>query len=381
MARKKKASESAKAPKNDVIEAEIIEAPEDVEIVDEEVSEPDTAHENEEPVVTEAATPRQSGGFFAPILGGVVAVALGFGVAIYAGLGNWPFANSNQELSALQQRVEEQSQTIGGLQAEIAALSAQIQDANQSEQVQFLADRSSGQDSQIANLKTLADRLTSQVRDLKNRPIPDVGATVQAVEAYETELAAMREMLAFELDRIRAAEQSAASLNSEMANRQAQNEVRRAIEELAAAADTGGTLKPTLTRLSALGADVDALASFSGGVLSLTDLQATFPAVARSVLDNAIEEDIAAGRESKASGFLKAQLGIRTLGPKDGDTVDAVLSRAEDSLMRGNLDTALKELSGLTETTRALMSDWMTKAGTRRDALNAIAELSAVIGK
>ena len=62
---------------------------------------------------------------------------------------------------------------------------------------------------------------------------------------------------------------------------------------------------------------------------------------------------------------------------KEGDSPDAVLSRAEASLGEGDLETALNELEALPPEGRAAMSDWLEQAELRLSVVTAIDELTA----
>jgi hypothetical protein len=75
--------------------------------------------------------------------------------------------------------------------------------------------------------------------------------------------------------------------------------------------------------------------------------------------------------------FLRAQLGVRSLEPREGDDADAILSRAEAALAEGRLGDALAEIETLPEGARAAMSGWAAEATARRDALAAAEALSA----
>jgi hypothetical protein len=74
---------------------------------------------------------------------------------------------------------------------------------------------------------------------------------------------------------------------------------------------------------------------------------------------------------------LRAQLGVRSLEPREGDDTDAILSRAEAALAGGRLGDALAEIETLPEAARAATSDWAARATARHDALAAAEELSA----
>jgi hypothetical protein len=74
--------------------------------------------------------------------------------------------------------------------------------------------------------------------------------------------------------------------------------------------------------------------------------------------------------------FLQTQLGIRSLAPREGDSPDAILSRAEAAARSGDLMEAVAELEALPEPARAEMSDWMERATTRAEAVAAADDLA-----
>jgi hypothetical protein len=112
-------------------------------------------------------------------------------------------------------------------------------------------------------------------------------------------------------------------------------------------------------------------------VPTLAQLQSDFPDAARAVLSVSAVVDPQDSQVSRFSAFLKAQLGTRSLEPQEGDTPDAVLSRAEDALRKGDIALSLTELSALPETALEQMSDWVTQAQLRENTSTAVAALAA----
>ncbi|MFV2003443.1 MAG: COG4223 family protein, partial [Paracoccaceae bacterium] len=115
------------------------------------------------------------------------------------------------------------------------------------------------------------------------------------------------------------------------------------------------------------------------GVATLADLQTTYPEAARGALNAAVRADVAAGRTGRLAGFLRTQLGTRSLEPREGDDADAVLSRAEAALVAGDLAAALGELQGLPEAGSASIAAWVARAGARQQALNSVAALAGIV--
>ena len=77
---------------------------------------------------------------------------------------------------------------------------------------------------------------------------------------------------------------------------------------------------------------------------------------------NAIKEDLRVNRDS---GFLNSIINNfklifvqRSLSPQDGDTVDAILSRAEYALNNNNYDKVFQELNTLPKEASEVMDKW-----------------------
>ena len=116
------------------------------------------------------------------------------------------------------------------------------------------------------------------------------------------------------------------------------------------------------------------------GVPTLGELTDAFPEVAREALDAATLEAVDSGDIGPLRAFLRTQLGLRSLEPREGESPDAVLSRAEAAARADDLDTALTEIAALPEAGRARFADWIALAELRRDALDAAAALAAQLG-
>ena len=70
---------------------------------------------------------------------------------------------------------------------------------------------------------------------------------------------------------------------------------------------------------------------------------------------------------------------MRSLEEREGDTPDAVLSRAEARLRDGQVARALEELQALSDPGRQAMSDWIERAQTRVAAQAALDDLAAAL--
>jgi hypothetical protein len=122
-------------------------------------------------------------------------------------------------------------------------------------------------------------------------------------------------------------------------------------------------------------ADIAGLAET--GVPTLTDLQRSFPAVARDALAAALRAQTPTGWGDRISAFLRAQTGARSLSPREGSDPDAILSRAEARLADGDVPATLAELATLPDPAKAVLAPWVADAEARQKAILALSSLSA----
>ena len=119
-------------------------------------------------------------------------------------------------------------------------------------------------------------------------------------------------------------------------------------------------------------------ATAAEGVPTLLNLQDNFAPVAREALAAArgASSNEGAGVADRFSSFLRARTGARSVEPREGDDPDAVLSRSGASVGTGILGDALAEAEALPEEARSVMTDWLTQAEMRQQALAAADALS-----
>ena len=223
-----------------------------------------------------------------------------------------------------------------------------------------------------ASLAAMETRLSA----VEKRPITE-GVSKSAIAAYERELEAMRQALADQRSEVekmiadaREMEAQARELENQAADKARLAAAGASAARLRAALDGGAEYAAILDELKAAGVDVPAaLAAHAGdGVATLSALQAAFPPAAREALG-------AAREASKGSGgigaFLQRQLGARSVEPRDGQDADAVLSRAQAALTRGDLQAALSEIESLPDPARAALAGWVAQASDRQAAIGA----------
>ena len=309
--------------------------------------------------------PQQSASAMPAILGGLVAGAIGFAAAYMV------LPKGDTSLAA---QVSAQSTEISGLRDQIAAI-PQVDlsgvEAAQAEAATAVADL----DGRITFLETRLDDLSSRAGAEGSL---STAAYEQEMDALRADLAAMRGSAQAELESARA---QAASIqeNVDAAARNAAG--RAALARVEGGLKTGAPLGASLDDLAvAMQADVpDALTAVREGTPTLASLQASFPEAARAALATARAEGASGEAEGGLTAFLRNQLDVRSVAPKEGNDVDAVLSRAQAAINEGRLSDALAELGALPEVARAELTEWQGLAEARADALAAAATLSSSI--
>lgn len=350
------------------------------------------------PVVTPpAAEPAAQRSAFLPlVLGGVVAAGLGY-FASELDL----FGTRGGGDDILRASVESQDTRLSALEAAEVDLSAvdtlAEQVAGSNSRLEDLSTQISGAIERLDTLQTestaVAERLEAidtRLSDVEKRPITENANSEAAVAAYERELAA----LTASVEEQRAALQE--SVDAQRAEVEALLDNAITVEEAAAEAAKVANIQKALTGLtSALGsgapfdAPLAALAEqgvtdlpaalsdvAADGVQTLSALQGDFPDKARAALGAARASGEPDEEEAGFGGFLRRQLGARSLTPKEGNGPDAVLSRAEAAVREGRLNDALGELEALPAPAQDAIQDWLDAARARADAQAAIEELS-----
>ncbi|WP_371170191.1 hypothetical protein [Aliiroseovarius sp. 2305UL8-7] len=325
---------------------------------------------------TPALPPKSRPSFMPMLLGGAIAAALGFGAARYPD--QWPFANEpvvdpvETKLSAITER-------LTGVETTTATQSDTLKTMQADTGLDHLRGEMSGE---LDQMRTQFEALSGKLTDLENRvhtveKLPQgsgMEAAAAAATAYERELQQMRQMLDAELAKITDAKDDAQNLKTDATATAKAAAARAAMSRVLAALDTGRPYSDALFDLTE-NAGVTAPEALSAyaetGVLTLSALQAEFPAAARASLDASIRASVSDGTMDRVAAFFRTQLGTRSLEPKEGNDPDAILSRAEAALKDGRLDAVLNELDAMPEAGKPALKTWMAQAKARMDALNA----------
>lgn len=327
------------------------------------------------------ATPSSSSadtdkGTFVPLIfGGAVACVLGFFAgqldSVERALGWAP-----EEDNALQQVVEAQADTIRDQSAQILELTSRLDSLPPPPEPVDLSGLEGGLSEQSSALVDVTNRLT----ELEKRPMTE-NVSEDAIAAYEAELARLRKTVDAQQAEVQAMLDDARNTET-LAEKNAQIALARAaMTRIVAAVDSGTPFADAVADLQAASnADVPGalLAQADDGVPTLAQLQSAFPDAARAALAAARSEGSGDG-SGGLGGFLERQLGARSTTPQEGDSADAVLSRAEAAVREGRIGDALAETDTLSDFAKATLADWYGLAEARRDATAAADELMIML--
>lgn len=370
----------------------------------------DLAEEDASEAISDSFPPAQPEPQKASVLpmlfGGLVAGAIGF----FAALSFIPgLSGQSDDVATLTTTVEDNATGLADLSAEIAALRTEIpqtpdtsgleaQIADVQANVQDIAGTVTTLTETVSktNVQASADlsALTEQLSGLRERvaslEIDDGNSNAAQADEAAAQLsvfqADLEKLVAEAEERIVAAEakaqevqaeaQAAAEATEAEAARRAEiAEMQATLAELKVAVDAGASFEDLVAGFEDVPPELASHAE--AGVATMAALQQGFAGAARSALATAqtVPED--ASTSERFSAFLKRQTNARSLGPKEGDDADAVLSRAEALLSEGNLTETLSEVSALPDAAKAAMSGWLTDAQNRQAALQAVDALSA----
>ncbi|WP_050530828.1 COG4223 family protein [Pseudaestuariivita atlantica] len=356
------------------------------------------------PATVEKVVVEKRGGFVPLVLGGIVAAGLGYAASYYdlfqqSGDVQGQLDAQSQALSDLSDRVSDTQSIATGAAEAVAAIDlTPLSDASEAAAAQIageasaraaLTDQLAAATETFATLGQRLDDIESRLTTLEKKPIAD-NVSREAIAAYEKELADLQAAMAAERGAIEELLAQQKAEVARIAEEASQMEERALAEAKAAAAsealarvqlalDSGTPFDDALTDLSEAGG-VDVPSALSAvaedGVATLAALQADYPDAARAALRAARS----AGESGDGEGFLnylQAQVGARSVTPQEGNSVDAILSRAEAAVKVDALDKALTEIEALPASSRAELAQWEDAARARLAAISAAADVAA----
>ncbi|SFR55071.1 hypothetical protein SAMN04488005_2812 [Yoonia tamlensis] len=315
---------------------------------------------------------KRATGFVPLLLGGVIAGAIGFGVASVTR----PAADTSQADAFATQATE-----IDSLRAQIAAIpSVDLTDITLKQNE--LSDAIIALETEMAHV---VDALAARVEVIENQPRVVGEGAAPATAAYQAELDALRaqisEMTDIAQTQLATARAEAAAIeeNAALAARNAAGRV--ALSRVQSGLETGAPLGAALGDLEAAleQSAPEGLLAVQDGVPTLQELRETYADAARAALATARAEGVSGESTSGFGAFIRDQLDVRSTSPREGDDADAVLSRAGAAINAGRLADALAEIDALPEVVRAEMSEWRARADLRAAALAAVELLSTTL--
>lgn len=252
---------------------------------------------------------------------------------------------------ALGERVGQLESALDGQRGEVAALKGQIEGlpADGSAAAAGAGAQIDVYRAELDGLRAEFDRLSGQVGSLTGR-VEDVAATSTARVQ--------------EIEKTEGARADAAEVQADLAS------IRAALVAGLPFADQAARLEATGT---ALPEGLEAAAA--SGAPSLADLQARFPAEAHEAIRVSILAGAGDSFLGRARAYVEAQIASRSLSPKPGATPDAILSRMDDDLAKGDLAGVLTESTALPSEAKAALSDWLEGVKARQAANEALATL------
>ncbi len=309
-------------------------------------------------------TEKRQGIFFPMLLGGLVAGGIGYGIA-YTQFGQ----TDPVDLSGIEARIDDLEAQVANRPAPDTSAIDQV-DQDMSALSSSIDERLAALDARIAQIGQQAPAIGEQAQEQAVAQLTDQIAGQQAeLEQQRADLQAQLETTRAEAEQIK---QNAVDTARNETARAALARVQGAIESGAPMQTALDDLAMTLTNPVP-----DALTAVSDGATTLATLRDTYPEASRNALSAARASGDAGDSASAMGSFLRNQLNVRSVAPRGGTSVDAVLSRAEDALRSGRLNDALAEIATLPESARAAMSDWISQAEARAAAVDAADQLDA----
>lgn len=349
-----------------------------VEITEQiEPDEPVAVEENQTETTTYEQTPspepaaKQQGSFIPLVLGGVFAGIIGYGIATY---------QRGDNTADLEATIAAQADEIASLRDEVSELATLYATSGITEQLEANTESLNAIAARIdTDISTLEDRMTA----IEKQPSADGTLQEAAIAAYERDIAELRDQIAVQQDEMRdllsETRQEAQSIEENAIASARVATARASLAVIQTSLEGGKAFGAALTDLETSVSEPlpDALVAAKDGVTTLAQLQAEFPDLSRAALATARREGVSGEDESGLAGFMRNQFQVQSVGPQDGDTADAVLSRAQAAVNEGRLNDSLVELASLPEAARAELSSWIGEAEQRAAALDAVAMLAS----
>ena len=314
-----------------------------------------------EPAAAPRTAEKRQSVFFPMLLGGLIAGGIGYGIA-YMQFGQ----TASADIADLRSQIETlQADAANAAPPDLSAVTQQISDLSTR-----VDDRLAALDDRITQASQQAPAIGEEAQQEAVAQLSD------QIAAQQAELEQQRADLQAQLDATRA---EAEAIQQDAVDAARAEMARAALARVQGAIESGAPMQQQLDDLGGALTDPvpDALTAVAEGTPTLATLRETFPDAARAALAAARDAGEAGDSAGAFGTFLRSQLNVRSVAPRDGTDADAILSRAEDALRNGRLNDALAEIATLPPSARAAMSDWTTQAEARAAAVDAADRLDA----
>lgn len=324
---------------------------------------PEAAHEPEPAQTPPAAS--SNGGLFGSVLGGVIAGAIGFGASMLILPYGWR-GQDDTGLTALQSTVTQQESALKAATADLEGSIATTKEALEGE-IAALSETDTALSAGIDGLNTRLEELTQGDGTTK---LPDdvqilLNAQKEEISKLQATVAGMAEDAKAQMEAASAQQQTAEQAEARVKARGAAQGIRLALLSGEPFADALDLLAPAVEVPAALAAVAE------NGAPTSADVSEAFPPAARAALSKAVRETAGDDTQSRIKLFFQDQLSARSLSPQEGDSADAVLSRAEAAVKVEDYRTALTEIEALPESAQAELAEWRAQAEARLGAVEA----------
>jgi hypothetical protein len=353
------------------------------------------------------AAPAKSGGGLGMVVSGVLGavIALGGAYALQSGgllpapggsngdavapLASQVDTLSNQ-LDALRQQVSEAGPQDGsGIPAEVADRLDRLEaglaeagtgnggDSGDPAALAALEERLAGLEGRIAGL---GDGNTAGADPELAAQMNELRAAQGGLQAAIAELQSSADMLTGKITELEEGQQE---LSTQLDAPSRQIDLARAIAAagLKSAIDRGGSFMSELEAFASVAPEDPAVAELrdlaARGVPSRAALVAGFSDAASKAIAAADPADPEAGLVDRLMSSAMSVVKVRKVGDVEGDSVEAIVARAETRLLNGDLDAAVAEWSTLPEASRAATADYSDALAARARSEKLIAAAMA----
>ncbi|MFT4716687.1 MAG: hypothetical protein ACI8YI_001513 [Paracoccaceae bacterium] len=294
-----------------------------------------------------------------------------------AALEGLPVQSLEQDIVNLKSALAEQSAQISAKLAENETSLSETLDALKAARVRLTENLSQSG----GEINAVTAELVSQYGDEIDALKSDFARQIENNKVLSETLDKVASQVSGQLS---AARTEVEELSTNIVNSAKSIDLTLARERLRAAIEAGKSYHGILAEIADETATVIPKAlidSAANGVASLAELQKSFPEHARRALKASVQAEAGDGMANKVMAYLKSQLGARSLDEKEGNDPDAILSRVEAMLGRGELQAAVDLARKLPANGIKELDTWLSSVEVRLNVEMALNEFSnALLG-